>query len=311
MAEPDFIERTECPACLNRTFESIYAIPEGSEVISNYLNEFYRAQGGVQLDLLRGWKYELGKCSHCSLVFQKYILGNRLMHVLYERWINPEVTFSMSKKHPLTYYLNLVEEVSQTINYFGKQPHELKFLDFGMGWAEWCKVASALGCNVFGAELSEARISNAKINNIEVIDINSVKENTFDCINTEQVFEHISDPLHMLKKLYSIINPGGLIKISVPDGYRLPELLKINDWNAPKGTAHSLNVVAPLEHINCFTFQSLFMMGQAAGLVLEPALAYRKYPVTPQDVLKNKFRAWYINKVRPNKGTYLFFRKPV
>jgi len=310
MAEPDLIERRECPACLNNSFESIYALPEGSEIINKYLSEFYREQGGVDLTLLGGWKYELIKCVNCSLIFQKYILGNRLMHVLYEQWINAEVTFKMSKKHPLTYHLNLFEEVAQMITYFGKQPNELNFLDFGMGWAEWCKVATALGVNAFGAELSEARIVNAQKNNIEIVDIENVEENKFDCINTEQVFEHISNPLHTLRKLYLLVRPGGLIKISVPDGYLLPELLKINDWNAPKGTAHSLNAVAPLEHINCFTFQSLFSMGQAAGLVLEPKLSYRKYLVTPQDILKNKFRYWYINKLRPNKGTYLFFRKP-
>lgn len=311
MGEPDFIERTECPACLSREFENLYALPEGSEIVNKYLKEFYEEQGGVDLDVLRGWRYELSKCIQCTLVFQRYILGNRLMRVLYEQWINPDIAFKMSKRQPLAYHLNLVEEVSQIITYLGKQPYELKFLDFGMGWAEWCKVAAALGCNTFGAELSDARISNARKNNIEVIDVDYVDEGIFDCINTEQVFEHISNPLHTLKRLALLVKPGGLVKISVPDSYLLPELLRINNWDAPKGTPHSLNVVAPLEHINSFTFKSLVTMGQAAGLELETELSYRKYPITLQDLFKNKFRYWYINKLRPNKGTYLFFKRPL
>jgi len=309
MAESDFIARKECPACGSRAISSVYALPEGSEIINTYLTEFYKAQGGVDLSLLKGWSYDLYQCKDCSLTFQKNILGDRLMEVLYEQWINPTVTFDWSKKHPLSYHLNMVEEVASIITYFRKEPHELKFLDFGMGWAEWCKTAAALGCNAYGAELSESRKANAAKHNIEVIDITTVAPNTFDCINTEQVFEHIAEPLSTLKKLTNLVRPGGLIKISVPDGYKLTELLALNDWSAPKGTENSLNVVAPLEHINCFTFKSLYTMGELVGLKLVPELAYRKYPVTPSDVIKNNYRHLYINKVRPNKGTYLFFQK--
>lgn len=306
----NFFEREQCPACGERSIHKIYSLPEGSLVLSNYLKDFYFDQGGVDVSLLKGWSYELYQCKTCTLTFQKNILGDELMRVLYEEWINPEITLEWSKKHPLSYYLNLVEEITLMVSYFGKQPYELKFLDFGMGWAEWCKVASALGCQAYGAELSARRRDHAAKHNIEVIDIDSASPNTFDCINTEQVFEHIPHPLRSLKKLKELLKPGGLIKISVPDGYQLAKLLLINNWQAPKGTADSLNVVAPLEHINCFNHKSLLTMAKRSGLSLVTSLAYRKYPRSVMDVLKNSFRHWYINKVRPNKGTYLFFQKP-
>jgi 2-polyprenyl-3-methyl-5-hydroxy-6-metoxy-1,4-benzoquinol methylase len=305
-----FIERSVCPACKGTNLNTLYELAAGSQVISKYLHNFYKDQGGIDISLLKDWPYRLSECKSCTLVFQQVILNDFGMQVLYERWINPAITYEESKKHDLQYYLNLIEEIKQAIDFFGKKPYELNIMDFGMGWSEWCKAGSALGCNVTGAELSEARIQNALKHNIRVVNINDSLENEFDLINTEQVFEHIPEPFETLQKLVTITKPGGLIKISIPDCIRLHELLKLNDWDARKGTENSLNIVAPLEHINSFTFTSLNKMASAAGLMLLPNLAYRKYPLSIVDVLKNRYRHFYIKNIRKNKGTYLFFQKP-
>lgn len=306
-----FVERSSCPACQSPDFKSRYELPASSPIILKYLHDFYEAQGGVDIQLLEGWEFRLVECSSCTLVFQQIILNDYALEVLYERWINPVITFEESKKHDLSYYLNLIEEIKQVINFFGKKPHLLNIMDFGMGWGEWCKAGSALGCNVTGAELSQTRIEHALKHNIPVLSLDvSVKEK-FDFINTEQVFEHIPQPLETLQKLVSILKPGGLIKISVPDCFRLNEVLKINDWGASKGTKNSLNMIAPLEHINSFTFTSLQKMTSLAGLHFLPTLAYRKYPLSIIDMLKNTYRHFYIKNVRRNKGAYLFFQKPI
>ena len=50
----------------------------------------------------------------------------------------------------------------------------------------------------------------------------------FDFINTEQVFEHISEPLETLKELKTLLKPGGIIKISVPTADDINRRLKNN-----------------------------------------------------------------------------------
>ncbi len=306
-----FVERSSCPACRGAEFYVRYELPAGSPIILQYLRDFYEAQGEVNLQLLKDWPFRLVECSSCTLVFQQVILNDYAMEVLYEQWINPTITVEESKTHDLSYYLNLVEEIKQVVEFSGKRPHLLNIMDFGMGWSEWCKVGSALGCNVTGAELSQARIQYALKHNIRVLNIDKSAKEEFDFINTEQVFEHIPQPLETLQKLVSLVKPGGLIKISVPDCFRLNEVLKINDWSARKGTKNSLNMVAPLEHINSFTFTSLRKMASLAGLKLLPTLAYRKYPRSITDILKNAYRHFYIRNIRKNKGAYLFFQKPI
>jgi len=305
----NFIERSECPACHHKLVTLIYELPEGSEVIHDYLNDFYSKQGGVEIHFLKGWNYQLYRCNECSLVFQKSILNDDMMEILYERWIDPTIAFEESKKHHLDYYLNLIEEIGQVIQYFKKKPCETFVMDFGMGWAEWCKIAASLGCNVIGVELSNSRREYARKCNINVVNMDEIERGKLDFINTEQVFEHIPNPLETLQELTSLVKPGGLIKISVPDGYRLNEVLKLSDWKAPKGTLNSLNMVAPLEHINCFNFKSIIRMAELSGLTLISELVYHKYPKTIFDVIKNKYRPLFIQKIRKNKGTYLFLQK--
>lgn len=306
-----FVTRSACPACGGGDFAPFYELPAESAVLSTYLHNFYKDQGCIDLDLLTGWDYVLAECRSCSLVFQQTILNDYGMYVLYEMWLDPAITFDESRRHNADYYLNHVEEIRQVIAYFGRKPHDLNVMDFGMGWAEWCKVASALGCRVTGAELSGARIQNAKVNNIPVVDIDTLQREEFDFINTEQVFEHLPTPLETLKRLVAITKPGGIIKISVPDCDRVHEVLAINDWTALKGTANSLNMVAPLEHINGFRFKSLERMASLAGLSLVPELTYREYPGALTDMAKNDARQIYVRSFRRSKGTYRFFQKPL
>ncbi len=104
------------------------------------------------------------------------------------------------------------------LDYFKNIKRELKFLDFGMDWGRWCLMSKAFGCDVYGTELSESRIKYGQSIGINVIDWDEISNFEFDFINTEQVFEHITSPLEILKYLSHSLKQHGLIKISVPDG---------------------------------------------------------------------------------------------
>lgn len=56
-------------------------------------------------------------------------------------------------------------------------------------------------------------------------------EEKFDIIIANHFFEHIHYPLEGLKKCYSMLNPGGLLFISMPDPFQI-------DWRDPNIWAH-------------------------------------------------------------------------
>jgi len=259
--------RKECPACASSRFRKIYETQYDEPPIKDYLNEFYSPQGGVELEYLDGAVYVLCECDVCGMIFQRDIPGATLMKRLYEHWIEPMKVFVQHQKQDgLEYYAYYAQEIMQIISYFEEKPSQLSFFDFGMGWGKWALMAKAFGCESYGIELSEERIKYARSSGIKIIGWDEIQQHRFDFINTEQVFEHISEPLNTLRYLKAALKPQGIVKVSVPGANDIDRRFKIMDWKSPKGSTNSLNPVAPLEHINFFRRSSLVKMAEAAEM---------------------------------------------
>lgn len=308
-----FVRREECPACASGNFRTIYQCQYDRSPIKDYLVDFYSPQGMVEFEYLKEATYILCECDVCGMIFQRDIPNEFLMERLYEHWIDPQKVFSQhSDKEGLEYYSHYAQEIMQIIAYFGKDPSSLNFLDFGMGWGEWALMAKAFGCNSFGLELSTERIHHAKLNGIRVINWDEIPQYHFDFINTEQVFEHIPEPLQTLRHLSSRLKTDGILKISVPYAADIERRLKIMDWKSQKDSKNSLNPVAPLEHINYFRRRSLSKMAVQAGLeeFLIPTKIQYRYVTDwggAKKIAKNILRPLYRNILK--KGNYIFLGK--
>ncbi len=312
MSNHNFVVRNLCPACGSTAMETRYHRSFDSPDITNYLTEFYGSQGGVEFESLRGANYDLRKCLECGCVFQNEILNDEYMERLYDAWIDPDFAKENNRPTSLNEASYLAQEIMQVISYFGRPASSLKFLDFGMGWAEWSLMAKAFGCASYGADLSIERVAHAKANGIAVVDLDEIEGQDFDFINTEQVFEHIPNPLNTLQHLCRSLRPGGMIKISVPTAYDIDRRLRRMDWTAPKHTKYSLNPVAPLEHINCFQRTSLVRMAQKAGLSetrIPIRLQYQHSAwCSARQAIKSALRPIYRDLLK--RQNCVFFKKP-
>ena len=313
MSNPYFVMRDQCPACASVAVTNLYRKPFDAPEIANYLLSFYGRQGGVELDYLHGATYDLRECGVCGCIFQREILNDFLMERLYESWIDPEQVFEQhNREDDLRYFAYYASEIMQIAAFFNAAPSALKFMDFGMGWGKWALMAKAFGCASYGAELSAERIAYAKSNGITVIQWEEMPNQDFDFINTEQVFEHIPEPLQTLKYLASSLKPSGLIKISVPTANNIERRLRRMDWTTPKKTKLSLNPVAPLEHINFYRRASLVKMAEKAGLEeVHIPLRYQYQYATnwgnPKQMIKNLLRPIYRNILQ--RQNYVFLRR--
>lgn len=267
VSNPHFNRRESCPVCNSKIFLVLVEQQYDQSPLKDYLIDFYSPEGMVEFEYLDNAKYTLCKCRTCKSIFQRDIPNDMLMERLYEYWMNSEIVFKRHQaEDDLKLYLCYSKEVSQIISFFNKKPSSLSFFDFGMGWGKYALMAKAFGCNSYGTELSTKRIEHAKSNGINVITWEEIQSNHFDFINTEQVFEHIPEPLTTLRYLKKALKPGGILKISVPTAHDMERRLKIMDWKATKTSKNSLNPVAPLEHINFFTRDSLLKMAEIAEM---------------------------------------------
>ena len=290
-----FIQRNSCPACENIDYTELYKCKFDDEPVKSYLENFYGNQGKIEMNFLKNEYFDVRRCSKCNLVYQNTILGDYLMHKLYEEWIDPKITINeFETKYPLDYYLSNAKLIVKLIGLFNKKPSELSFFDFGMGWGNWASLVRSFGVKSYGLELSEARIAHAKNIGINVIDWKNLSNFEFDYINTDQVFEHIPNPRETLLYLAKSLKKGGIIRISVPNGNNIQEQLKTMDWTAPKGHKNSLNTIAPLEHINCFNTKSIIKMAESTGLKWNylsyyPCIEYKEKALTTKEKINISF----------------------
>lgn len=307
------IERKACPICGSVNLVCIFSTTYENLKLRSYLESFYGKQGKIEFEYLMGATYSLLKCLGCKFIFQKYIPNDFLSKKLYEEWIDPKLSeyFHLSVKSMPT-RLFYAEEIVRIISLIRKEPKEIEILDFGMGWGSWALMAKAFGCKVYGIELSQCKIEHALQNGLKILTSEELQEYKFDFINAEQVFEHLSYPLDTLKSLKSALKEKGIIKLSVPQCHNIEKRLRKPDWFAPRGSKSSLNAVAPLEHINCYSRNSILEMGQSVGLrnINMPICIQYTYAFSQGSlwqVIKNILLPIYNRFLR--KGNYLFFSK--
>jgi 2-polyprenyl-3-methyl-5-hydroxy-6-metoxy-1,4-benzoquinol methylase len=218
------------------------------------------------------------------------------MGKLYGEWIDSQESFLKKKHANKELFIRYASEVKKIVNLFKKKPFEIKVFDFGMGWGYWCQMVKAFGCDIMGLETSQERIDFARENGIRVINnLKGIPKNSLDFINTEHVFEHIANPLEVLKELRELLSDGGIIKIAVPNGWKIKRSITKDNWHATKDALH------PLEHINCFTNKTLIKLAHVAGLRLMRQPLFFVFPTNFKFIVKILFGRWI--------GTTLYFKK--
>ena len=248
----------------------------------------------LEPSILADETYELVQCDHCSLAYQVAIPDPPMMKQLYGSWIDPQQAKASDQDRSAAFYSAQCAELATLIDSLGKAS-ELSVLDFGMGWGNWCRLASGFGCRTFGAELCEERLRHAARLGI----LPPEDEERFNLIHADQVLEHLAEPAKMLQSLSSRLDDHGVVHITVPDCRSLGRRLKRFRWDAPMHTKESLQMAAPLEHINSFNHASLVRVAEESGLQLDRSRT--------QSVIRSTRRG--LRRVRAPLGTNLVFAK--
>lgn len=306
-----FQRRNVCPACKSELHNEIYSCAFNEKPILDFLLRRFRDVYTIQE--FSGEKYVLNLCKTCGLIFQRDILKHEFLEKLYGQWLiksdseMDEEILSMSTLRGFFYYQG---EMLKIIKYLKKDIPSLDILDYGMGRGMWCKVVQAMGINVHGTDLSENSMADARQISITTVDVNNIEMNKYDFINTEQVFEHLAEPLEVLKKLRRSLKDSGIIRISVPNGRGIERRLDSMDWNAPRSSKYFLIPVAPLFHINTFKHETICQMGKIAGF--QPINLPLRFDYliincfSLKDLLKSLIRPIYR---RINKSTCVYLMK--
>lgn len=268
------IERNNCTVCLQQDLESRFSFLYKEDPLKSFLINYYNLS---KRGLANGWDQKFGEfvytlliCRNCKAVIQKFAPSETLASELYGVWLDggKEVP-----QHPAPSYRHHVREanliVPLLLRHTGKRsPAEIKILDFGCGWGGFAMAMRALGCEVFGLEYSEPRIEYLRRNGVSMIEFDEISSHKFDFINTEQVMEHVVNPLETARLLKSGLTNSGILKISVPYA-RWAEVDPINiNWQASGYELNSPMPFHPLEHLTYYRRETLSKLVDMLGMYL-------------------------------------------
>jgi SAM-dependent methyltransferase len=315
-----FVNRNACPVCMARTVQPLYACSFAEEPVRSYLNRYYGARRAQELD---SHEYTLVKCTACQLVYQRSIGDAAFLERLYDQWLNKPTAAGEADRAARAQLACVgltrdAHELMWVSHCLSKPLPELNTLDYGMGFGLWARISRSLGCQSFGFDLSDTRMRAASEAGVKVLREEDFPADTFDFINTEQVFEHVPAPRELAKRLAASLKPGGILKICVPYGEDIERRIELGEWQAERGSRHSLDPVAPLEHINCFKSETLRRLAADLGLAFErpkvlPQFAYLAHPGTwslavPSNLLRELSRP--LQRRFSRRSLYVWLRLP-
>lgn len=290
----NLIDRNTCPLCNTEDGRLLTELPLDRGPVYDFLNRVY--SGRLADVFSQTQKFALYQCPHCDFAWQRWILDEAGMNLLYDRWIDPSESRQKNRTHPASYYLPLFRDVLWVTTFFpGKKPFQIRTLDFGMGWGGWTRIAMAMGLDAWGSELSQSRIENAKAMGIPLFNDFTQGSEQFDYINTEQVLEHIPDIHTVMNLLYRQMKRGGILRFSVPPVRKELSLIRKKQWQPGHEAFH------PLEHINGFTWKSIKYLADRHRLnIASPFFFIKlmvKHPKEAFYIFKRMLSHFFLNNV--------------
>lgn len=135
-------------------------------------------------------------------------------------------------------------------------PDRRRILEVGSGPGLFLQRARQLGWSPLGIEPSRQAAAHTRSLGCEVVeeflDADLARRlGTFDALHCAEVLEHIPDPAAMLDLLNSLLSPGGVLCLSVPNDFNPIQDVLI------KARSFAPWWVAPPHHLNYFSHASL------------------------------------------------------
>jgi SAM-dependent methyltransferase len=260
------IGRDSCPACGAVGARLVADLPYDAPPISTYLTEFYPSLPREHFGPLTAARYRLAECPACGCIYQNPVPDDDFMASFYRLGLYGEGRPAPGPIQPYQVEHQL-RELMMAMRFRQPVVPRATVLDFGTGDGGWALLAAAAGLKTNACDLSPHAFARLRLAGVVCHPSDALPENTFDFINTEQVFEHLRDPLGVIRHLARALRFEGVLKIGVPHDPALRRKLQQPDWTAPKHTPQSLNAVAPIEHLNHFEPASIDALAVRADLL--------------------------------------------
>lgn len=292
-----FKNRMACELCGSPKSWLVMSVDYNDRRVRGFIKAYYK---NFDTKYLLGARYEIKKCLRCGFLWQSDVPDGELLRKLYDEEIDGDDSLRKKLTAAPEHLEFLAAEVAAIRKLVDRERGEVRVLDFGMGWGQWCLMARAFGYRVYGTELSMSRREYVQgFGGISVVTVGSLADNWLDYVNAEQVFEHVVGVGALVREIVKKMRCGGVLRIGVPSGGAVERRFRKRDWRCEKGPDQ------PLEHINIFTPKALNSFARSCGL--EPLGS--PFLVVPNAGFRQVVRAAGAKFYRDMSGRSYYFRK--
>ena len=177
------------------------------------------------------------QCKNCSLVYVNPILKDEILHnhylndESYHNVLTNETEIYLDKIR-FNYCLNIIESYTKIGS----------ILDIGAGPGIFVEVAKERGWHPVAVEFNKyctKRIESLGIQCFDKpIEKIQIDEESFNCITLWAVLEHLQNPKKILKEIYKLLKPNGVLLILVPNVDSLASRIMHQDCGTFGGDTH-------------------------------------------------------------------------
>jgi 2-polyprenyl-3-methyl-5-hydroxy-6-metoxy-1,4-benzoquinol methylase len=259
-------EYRNCPACGQNDFEVLFESnmePDDFNVLFDYSMEAHDSQEGVEGYLVPGneWGRHV-RCKNCHLIY---------MNPMEKVSKTNEYYYKAKNTHAPTIRECYLRTAKSQVRLIQKYASGTNLLDIGCAQGFFLFSASKAGYTTRGIEISQDAAAYAIKEfglDVEAKPFEELRfpESSFDVVTLWQVLEHVPYPLTVLKEVYRILKPGGLVVASTPNIESIPaKILRKKWWDIKR------------LHINQFTTKTLADILHNAGFKKMSSVSYRGF----------------------------------
>jgi SAM-dependent methyltransferase len=254
-----FTERQSCPACNTPIARSNeirnFALKEGE--VAKRATQFY--EGRLDVKQLAADRFVIMKCQTCSLVYSRYHLDEEGLKHLYERCTCTNLNYEVEVERVKPLVKRSIDVMDAILGI--SKSEGTRILDFGAGRGIWAREAKSRGYDVTAIELAAERINEMRSHGIPASTGLTDRDQDFKFVYISQVLEHLTEPLTVLKGIWSRCKQGAVLLVGVPNGAGVEK--KLRHRTAASGQLYP--DLDPFEHINCFSNRSMSELMSHAG----------------------------------------------
>lgn len=226
------------------------------------------------------WKdYTIYKCTNCNLIFTNPLPDDQLLIDFYQGFL-----FNKPKKNTIQKEVRNRKKELKTLFNFQSLDTNTLYLDYGGGTGSSYKAASELGLNAYYHDLDEKAKAFVKethgLDDDHIIDDIEKTATRFDYIFSDNVIEHVKDPVKFTTDLKDILHVGGQMVIKTPHGMNTEILfypfISLKGYTFAALKYNHLPVVIksyfkrfwhcdPPRHLYAFSKQNLELIAKKAG----------------------------------------------